>query len=227
MEALSFASSYGTPVEIDACWSCQSIWFDNFESVALSPQSVIDLFRRIHDARDLPRRTLSMRCNCPRCDSVLANTRDMVKAGQFSYYRCPRDHGRLISFTQFLLEKSFVRALNPAEVSSLAAKVRQIRCSSCGAPIDLQKDTACTHCGSPISVLDDQAVEKALKDYEERAAHRIPASPQSAGSGYRPAPQPVSSGSWSAGDVVNGIVAAEVGADLVDLVCVGISSLFD
>jgi len=227
METLSFASSYGTPVEIDACWSCQTIWFDNFESVALSPQSVIDLFRRIHEARDQPRRTLSMHFNCPRCDSSLANTRDMVKAGHFSYYRCPHGDGRLISFTQFLLEKNFVRELNPAELISLATKVRQIRCSSCGAPIDLQNDTACTHCGSPISVLDDQAVEKALMDYEERAAHRTPIAQQPIAGGYRPAPQPVSSGSWSSNDVVNGIVAAEAGADLVDLVCVGIASLFD
>ncbi len=225
MEALTFASFYDKPIEIDACWSCQVIWFDSFENVSLSPQSVIELFRRIHEARDRPRHTLSLRCQCPRCETPLAYTQDMARGAHFSYYRCPHEHGRLTSFTQFLLEKSFVRTLNPAEISALAAKVKQIRCSSCGAPVDLQKDSACTHCGSPISVLDDQAVEKALKDYEARVVH--PGRQPSPYAPTPPAPVPLPSYSSSGSDLLSTIVVAEASADLVDLVFTGISSLFD
>jgi predicted amidophosphoribosyltransferase len=59
--------------------------------------------------------------------------------------------------------------------------VRQISCSQCGAPIDLEKDSACTHCGAPIALIDPEGVAKALQDLatarnatapDEREAHR-------------------------------------------------------
>jgi hypothetical protein len=83
-------------------------------------------------------------------------------------HRCVQGHGRASSFTQFLQEKNFIRSLNAVEIKSLSAKVKQIRCSSCGGPIDLEKDTACSHCGSAISVLDHDAVEKALESYRAK-----------------------------------------------------------
>ncbi len=221
MQALQLSSAYGQPIEIDVCWPCQSIWFDDMESVSLSPQSVIDLFRKIHEARDLPRNTLSMRCNCPRCNEALAYTQDMAKGGQFAYQRCPRGDGRLIAFTQFLLEKSFLRSLNPAEVGTLSASVKQLRCSSCGAPIDLNKDTACSHCGAAVSVLDEKAVEKTLKEYEARASQQ----PHYGTSGPTYTPAPINNP--SAMDIVDTIVAAEAASIVVDLVAAGISSLFD
>ena len=32
MERVTLASHMGTPVEIDVCWPCRVIWFDNLES---------------------------------------------------------------------------------------------------------------------------------------------------------------------------------------------------
>jgi hypothetical protein len=221
MEALTLTSRIGLPIEIDACWSCQMIWFDNMESSALSPDSVVELFKRIHAGRDRPRNIVSMRMACPRCATPLALTQDLGRGGHFSYYRCQNGDGRLTSFTQFLREKNFVRTLNPAEIQSLSVKVSQIRCSSCGAPVDLQKDSACTHCGSPISVLDADAVDKALKEYEVRAQTRPrPLNPMPT---YPGASVPAPWGDWSGAGSNN----VEWGGALVDLIGDGIAALFD
>ena len=234
MEPLSFQSHLGTPLEIDACWGCQLIWFDSMESTALAPQSVVDLFKRIHAARDVSRNVVAMKPACPRCNDPLGLTRDMTaRGGSFSYHRCLNGHGRLISFTQFLREKNFIRSLNSAEVQRLAVTIKQIRCSSCGASVNLETDSACTHCGSAISVLDEQAVQKALDDYASRSGLRPlthgtipkppirwPTSPSSSPS----SPSSYTGGGWAPGDMLD---AANTGGLLVDLVYEGISALFD
>jgi Zn-finger nucleic acid-binding protein len=164
-----FTTHLNTPVEIDICWPCHLIWFDHLESTSLSPQSVIDLFRRIHAHRDDQRKIVSLAPRCPISREKLLLTNDLGRGGRFSYYRSPKGHGRLISFVQFLREKSFIRTLNDHEIESLSATVKQIRCSSCGAGINIEVDHVCTHCGSPISVLDEKAVAKALADLDAKA----------------------------------------------------------
>jgi hypothetical protein len=107
----------------------------------------------------------------------LVTTSDLAKGGRFSYHRCPNGHGRAIAFTQFLREKNFIRTLQPPEIAALSVTVKQIRCSSCGGPVDLVSDTACTHCGSPISVLDDAAVERALATLHDKEMRRTTTDP--------------------------------------------------
>ncbi len=172
MERVTLASHMGTTVEIDVCWPCRVIWFDNLESASLSPGSVIELFKRIHMARDGNRNFLKSVTGCPICATTLKNTSDLGKSGRFSYARCENCHGRLISFVQFLREKSFIRSLQPHEISALSVTVKQIRCSSCGGPINLESDKACTHCGAAISVLDEVAVEKALAELQAKEMQR-------------------------------------------------------
>ena len=172
MQRVAHASHIGTPVEIDICAPCHVIWFDHMESTSLSPGSVIELFKSIHAARNEARTTVKMLIACPLCANTLKNTSDIAKGGRFSYSRCANGHGRLISFTQFLREKNFIRSLQPYEISALAVKIRQIRCSSCGGPINLQTDNACRHCGSAISVLDEAAVEKALFALQDKEVQR-------------------------------------------------------
>ena len=67
-------------------------------------------------------------------------THDICKSGPLSYYRCPQDNGRLTPFFQFLREKQFLRVLTAAELASV--RVKQLQCSNCGAPIDLERSTA-------------------------------------------------------------------------------------
>ena len=181
MNAERFERNVVGQVALDICYPCNAIWFDAMESTQLTPGSIIELFRQIHQHRDDGRRLLSAKCNCPVCASTLMLVNDLQRSVRFSYYRCPEGHGRLTSFFQFLREKQFVRSLTPGELSGLKAKVVQIRCSSCGAPIDLQKDTACSYCRSPVSILDPDAVEKMLQELRDKEARRLAPAPVNLG----------------------------------------------
>ena len=110
-------------------------------------------------------------CPCPRCTQPLQLTHDLQHTTRFFYYRCEYNHGRFTPFLQFLREKDFIRAPSPAELARIKATIRIIRCSSCGAPVDLEKDAACPYCRAPIAILDPDAVAaqvRALRDAEAK-----------------------------------------------------------
>jgi hypothetical protein len=174
MESHRFDRHGSGAVAIDLCYPCHVIWFDQSESVQLAPDGVIELFREIHRHDKAERRPLDARLGCPRCRARLARTSDLSKSGPFTYYRCTAGHGRLTPFFQFLREKQFVRLLNPTEIAQVRAEIRQVQCSSCGAPVDLERGASCTHCGAPLAVLDADAVEKAVRMYSKVAAKRTP-----------------------------------------------------
>lgn len=165
-----FERSAGGELQIEICYTCRAIWFDHMESAQLAPGGTIALFRKIHQHRDDAHRALPARLPCPQCRFPLLLTNDIVKTGRVSYYRCEAGHGRLTTFFHFLREKKFVRNLTPAELNSVKAQLAEVRCSGCGGPVDIQRDTACGYCRAPLSVLDAQAVEKALAELSERQA---------------------------------------------------------
>jgi hypothetical protein len=156
-------------VELDLCFACQGIWFDDYESLHLAPAGVIDLFKLIHERRDGQRLPLASPLRCPRCNEKMIQSQDRVKSGLFNYQRCGQ-HGRFITFAQFMIEKGFVRQLTGAEIDEIKVRIGTVRCTGCGAPVDIRKDSACTHCRAPIAILDPQAVEQALSGYREAAA---------------------------------------------------------
>ena len=88
MVAKKFERRMGGEVELDLCFTCQAIWFDNFESVQLTPGSIIELFRLIHAHRDEPRQPLGEPLKCPRCNEKLLHGMDIAKGGRFNYHRC-------------------------------------------------------------------------------------------------------------------------------------------
>jgi hypothetical protein len=153
----------GTQV-VDLCALCQALWFDPMESPQLSPKATLELFRAIHAARPEARRALPRHMTCPRCDTPLAETQDLQHTTRFSYYRCVRGHGRLTPFFQFLREKNFIRPIPKEELERLKSLVKVIRCSSCGAPIDLATSTACEFCRAPIAILDPEAAGRAVRE---------------------------------------------------------------
>lgn len=159
-------------VQLDICFACHGIWFDQYESAQLTPGAVIELFRAIHDHHDQPPRPLGDALKCPTCRDRLAFTNDFQRSNRISYYRCPRGDGRLSTFFQFLREKEFVRDLTRAEIERLKATVKQVRCSSCGAPVDLGRDACCGFCRAPISILDADAVRKTIADLDARERGR-------------------------------------------------------
>jgi Zn-finger nucleic acid-binding protein len=163
MVAETFDHRMQGDVTLDICYPCNAIWFDHMESTQLSPGAVIELFKKIHAHKAEGHRAFGQRMGCARCHKALQEVNDFQRAGRFSYHRCPEGHGRLTSFYHFLREKQFVRDVTEQELNKLKASVVQMRCSGCGGPVNLQKDTACPYCRAPISILDSAAVEKTLK----------------------------------------------------------------
>ena len=214
-------------VRVDLCYPCHAIWFDRNESMQLAPAAVIELFRDIHARGGEARHALEHRLACPRCRAALILTHDLNRSGRIAYYRCPDDHGRMTPFFQFLREKHFVRSLSPAELARLRGQVKQVRCSGCGAPIDIQRDTACTSCKAPVSFLDAGAVEKALRQWSDAASrHSLPSREKIATAMLD---AKAADSRARAGDLRraahDGVDVVEVGSDLVDACIEGLGSL--
>jgi len=175
MQRASFERRLLGRVDLDLCFSCQSLWFDEHESLQLAPAGVIALFQLIHDHRDDLRQPLADLLRCPRCAERLIPSQDRVKSGLFNYLRCGQQHGRFTVFSQFMIEKGFVRQLTGSEINELKVRLGVIRCTGCGAPVDIRKESACSHCRAPIAILDATAVEKALAGYQQAAQRGVTA----------------------------------------------------
>ena len=206
MMAYSLPGHYDAKVEIDVCMDCNAIWFDQFESMALSPDGTVALFQLIHQRGGTATSAatkFSEGLRCVTCGEGMKLTNDQVKGTRFAYQACRKGHGRLTTFYNFLAEKQFVRELTKAERAKLAAKVEQIRCAGCGAAVNIGKVDACEYCRVPVSVFDRDAAKKAIDHYlQER--QRQPA----AGSDRR-------AGGRAAGDQWSSYDRADLGADIL------------
>jgi NAD-dependent SIR2 family protein deacetylase len=169
MTELKLDGQLATQVSIDLCLTCQAFWFDGYESLKLTPGSVLKLFQMIGEQKPSKPVALSDHATCPRCQMRLVPTHDIQHATRFEYLRCPVKHGRLTTFFNFLREKDFIRPLTPQQVDELRRNVQTVNCANCGASIDLAKGSSCAHCGSPLSMLDmhqAQALVDTLKHAE-------------------------------------------------------------
>jgi len=164
-------------IEITACTPCNLFWFDKAESIRLTPKAVLDLFQYIGKTGGA-RKPLAASFSCPLCATALVLTQDLQRSTRFTYWRCRNDHGRLITFHQFLREKNFIRAPLPAELAKLRATVRQISCSQCGAPVDLATDSACKHCGAAVALIDPEGVAKAVRELAASASATASSDPE-------------------------------------------------
>lgn len=172
MRALTLLRKTHGESVVDLCEGCHALWFDTHESVQLTPNAIVALFGQISAASAAHRRALPSAMPCPRCKKALAQTQDQRHATRFSYWRCAAGHGRFTPFVQFLREKDFIRPLTPAEIARLAAHVRTIRCSGCGAPVDLARDMVCSFCRAPVEALDPAAVATTLEALGKAEAKR-------------------------------------------------------
>lgn len=171
MRALALERSPHGKAVVDLCGRCHALWFDAFESVQLTPGATLALFDAVRAAGE-PARAEQASLACPRCRASLVETRDLRNTTRFAYWRCPRGHGRYTPFVQFLREKDFLRPLTPRELERLRQQVGSVRCSGCGAPVDLARDARCTYCAGPIEVLDAGAAAATLLTLEGDAAPR-------------------------------------------------------
>jgi DNA-directed RNA polymerase subunit RPC12/RpoP len=176
MREQTFDGRLGRPLVIDICFACQVFWFDERESLSLTPGSTLTLFRLIGEHVAKPQASRADTAKCPRCRSRLRRTSDMQRTTRFEYWRCPHAHGRLTTFFDFLREKDFIRPLTPAQLAELRQNVQMVNCSNCGAPVDLTIGAACTHCGSPLSMLDltqAEALVARLQRADDRTSRPI------------------------------------------------------
>ncbi|MGZ5083064.1 MAG: hypothetical protein ACXWG3_02560 [Usitatibacter sp.] len=175
MSRESYERKLNGVVDLDVCYACHAIWFDQYESAALAPGAIMQIFEEIHEKRDATARPLAERLRCVACRGFLKLTYDIERTNRITYYRCVEGHGRFTTFVQFLREKNFIRSLSVAEVQKLKAVVKQVRCASCGAPIDLSRDSQCAYCHAPIAILDADAVKSTLAELSdaERARRTI------------------------------------------------------
>jgi hypothetical protein len=211
MSLYSLPAHYAKAIDIDVCLDCNAIWFDQWESTQLSPDGVVALFQLINErggAASSAGAKLNEGLRCVSCGDGMKLVNDRVKNTRFVYQSCRQGHGRFTTFYNFLSEKQFVRELTQAERAKLCATVRQIKCSGCGAPVDLAKSDACQYCRAPVSVFDRDAAKKAIDHYLRERKQQIPASPPQS-YGY-------SQGRHQRGwDTWDSIYAADIATDLL------------
>ncbi len=172
MTAHTLGGHLGRSVEIDGCAACQAFWFDQRESLQLTPRATLQLFRLIGEQAGARRQPLAAVTKCPACASQLVPTHDRQRNVSFHYRRCPHGHGRLTTYFDFLREKNFVRPLSAAQVDELRRSVQSVNCSNCGAPVDLVTASACGHCGSPLSMLDMTQAGAVIAQLQQADADR-------------------------------------------------------
>ncbi len=169
MRSLTLDGHYGEQVTIDLCGECHGFWFDGMEHLRLAASATLSLFEII-DAERGERHALPDRQTCPRCRLTLRATEDRQRSTTFHYWRCPSGDGRFMTFVDFLREKDFVRPLDRKQVAELRSRLQSIKCSNCGATLDLNKDTVCGYCRTPLMMIDFEQVGKVVQQLRDEAS---------------------------------------------------------
>ena len=169
-------SRLGAELTIQVCPSCQAFWFDQHKDLQLSPGSTLKLMKYIGEHSSSAKPALAERFLCPQCDEALTLAHDIARNVHFTYWQCPNEHGHFIGFFEFLKEKNFIHPLSPREIQQLRETIHTVNCSSCGASIDLQTNSACPYCHAAISILDMKEQQRMLEQLKQ-AAEPKPADP--------------------------------------------------
>ena len=172
MEAPSFERMYGRRLTIDVCHHCQCLWFDNQEFLQMTPGATLELVASVAEDRGVTRQPWASAPRCPRCSRQLTETHDLQRNTRFTYHRCPEGHGRFITYYQFLRAKNFVRPPSEKEVRELRARIRQINCANCGAPVNVERHAVCGFCRSPLAIIDPGQVRKTIAELKEAAEEK-------------------------------------------------------
>lgn len=177
MALLTLPAHYGRSVEIDVCHPCSALWFDRMESVALTPDALLQLVRDMHDRQPGARHPLPELLRCPRDAAPLRASPRRTQAGAYTVYACATCAGQMVPFFEFLREKGLLRPLSKDRLAELRDAVGVVNCSSCGAPVDLHRSAHCSHCSAPLALLDVEAIGSALAELQARADRRANPNP--------------------------------------------------
>jgi Zn-finger nucleic acid-binding protein len=180
MRETSFDGHHGRTVVLDLCAGCNGIWFDGMESHQLTPGATLALFKQMGEAVAEANRPLGARKACPRCQAILISELDKQRTTTFEAFRCPKGHGRYMTFGAFLRAKNFVRDLTPAEMAELRRHVQSVKCTGCGAAVDVRTASACPFCRAPIAMIDPDQLQRTIAELEARETRRRTAVPDEA-----------------------------------------------
>ena len=155
MAELTLESRLGIAITAEVCAPCQAFWFDQSKDFQLSSRSTLALMKYIGEHTSSPKPDFRQ---------------NIARSVRFTYWDCMNQHGHFIGFLEFLKEKNFIHPLSPREVQQLRESVHTVNCSSCGASIDLQNNSACPFCKSPITMLDLNEQRQMLEQLKQAAA---------------------------------------------------------
>jgi Zn-finger nucleic acid-binding protein len=172
MREATFDGHHGRRVALDLCAGCNGIWFDKMESHQLTPGATLALFKQMGEAVAEANRPLGARKTCPRCSAVLIGELDKQRSTSFEAFRCPSGHGRYLTFGAFLRAKNFVRDLTPGEMTELRRHVQSVKCTGCGAAVDVRTTSACAFCRAPIAMIDPDQLQRTIAELEARETRR-------------------------------------------------------
>jgi hypothetical protein len=172
MREATFDGHHGRRVALDLCAGCNGIWFDRMESHQLTPGATLELFKEMGAAVAEANRPLAARKACPRCQAGLVREVDKQRSTTFEAFRCPAGHGRYLTFSAFLRAKNFVRDLTPAEVDELRRHVQSVKCTGCGAAVDVREHSACTFCRAPIAIIDPDQLQRTIAELQTKEVTR-------------------------------------------------------
>jgi Zn-finger nucleic acid-binding protein len=163
---------HGRRITLDLCAGCNGIWFDGMESHQLTAGATLALFKQMGEAVAAANRPLADCKACPRCRTSLVSEIDKQRTTTFEVFRCPAGHGRYMTFGAFLRAKNFTRDLTPQEIDELRKHVQSVRCTGCGAAVDVRERSACDFCRAPIAMIDPDQLQKAIATLQEKEQGR-------------------------------------------------------
>lgn len=172
MRAVELEAHYDRVVTVDHCAACRLLWFDSMETVAMTRDGLLALFRLIGDTEAAEGHVLPASMSCARCNRTLTATHDLTRHGRTVHHRCPAKHGHAVTHAQFLAEKGLLRKLSEQDLKRPKAELMAAACVNCGAPLDVLNGCACSHCGSPMMVLDIPRALTALEVHGAREPAR-------------------------------------------------------
>lgn len=151
---------YAKAVQVDLCVACHLVWFDAFESVRLSGLGWVQLLRAM--LQPASQAVLPRIMACVRCHAPLSAVHNQTRFGHTAAMECRQGHGQLQTFTLLLAERGLLRAVLPADRSSLAREGRTLQCLQCGAGDHAVDAKLCAYCESPLLMVDVPRLASAL-----------------------------------------------------------------
>lgn len=128
IDRLSQAYYENETFSVDACFHCNSLWFDRDEDTKISRDSILAILQSIEESKNADSTNLEQKPPvCLRCKQDLIATESYVNDEAIRYHACPDEHGVFMSFEDFMkIKSSFIQKEKPKEISEEDARFNEI-----------------------------------------------------------------------------------------------------